>query len=99
VYPKEVEDVIYTHPAVRECAVVSSPSEAWGEIVHAVVVLHDGRSATEQEVIAHCKKTLAGYKCPKAVSFRSELPKTAIGKIAKKEVKRQFWGAAERMVG
>ncbi len=98
VYPKEVEDVIYTHPAVRECAVVSSPAEGWGEIVHAVVVLKDGQSATAQEIIAHCKHTLAGYKCPKAVSFWDDLPKTIIGKITKKEIKRTFWAGRERMV-
>jgi long-chain acyl-CoA synthetase len=99
VYPKEVEDVIYTHPAVRECAVVSSPAERWGEIVHAVVVLKDGYSATQQEIIDHCKQTLAGYKCPKAVSFWGGLPKTIIGKITKKEVKRTFWDGKERMIG
>ena len=99
VYPKEVEDVIYTHPAVKECAVVSSPAEGWGEIVHAVVVLKDGRSATAQEIIDHCKQTLAGYKCPKAVSFWGDLPKTIIGKITKKEIKRMFWAGRERMIG
>ncbi len=99
VYPKEVEDVIYTHPAVKECAVVSAPAEGWGEIVHAVVVLKDGQSATEQEIIDHCKKTLAGYKCPKAVSFWDDLPKTIIGKITKKEIKRKFWTGNERMIG
>jgi len=98
VYPKEVEDVIYRHPAVRECTVVSSPAEGWGEIVHAVVVFKDGHSATEQEIIEHCKKTLAGYKCPKAVSFWADLPKTVIGKIAKNEVKRTFWAGQERMI-
>ncbi len=99
VYPKEVEDVIYTHPAVKECAVVSSPAEDWGEIVQAVVVLKDGQSATEQEIIFHCKQRLAGYKCPKAVSFWADLPKTVVGKITKKEVKRTFWAGKERMIG
>ena len=99
VYPKEVEDVIYTHPAIRECAVVSAPAEGWGEIVHAVVVLKDGQSVTDQEIIDHCRRTLAGYKCPKAVSFWDDLPKTVIGKITKKEVKRKFWAGRERMIG
>ena len=98
VYPKEVEDVIYAHPAVKECSVVSSPSEEWGEIVHAVVVLRPGRSATDNEIIEHCKKTLAGYKCPKAVSFWDDLPKTIIGKIMKKEIKQKFWEGKERMI-
>jgi long-chain acyl-CoA synthetase len=98
IYPKEVEDVIYTHPAVRECTVVSSPSEGWGEIVRAVVVLKPGMSATEQEVIDHCKTTLAGYKCPKAVSFWDDLPKTIVGKIMKKEIKQKFWDGKDRMI-
>lgn len=99
VYPKEVEDVIYSHPAVKECSVVSSPSQRWGEIVHAVVVLKPGMSATEQEIIEHCRKTLAGYKCPKAVSFWEDLPKTIVGKIMKKEIKQKFWQGKERMIG
>ncbi len=98
VYPKEVEDVIYAHPAVRECSVVSSPGEEWGEIVRAVVVLKPGVSATEQEIINHCKKTLAGYKCPKAVSFWDDLPKSIIGKIMKKEIKQKFWEGKARMI-
>jgi acyl-CoA synthetase (AMP-forming)/AMP-acid ligase II len=98
IYPKEVEDVIYTHPAVRECTVVSSPSEGWGEIVRAVVVLKPGMSATEKEIIDHCKTTLAGYKCPKAVSFWDDLPKTIVGKIMKKEIKHMFWEGKDRMI-
>jgi len=98
VYPKEVEDVIYGHPAVKECSVVSSPSEAWGEIVHAVVVLKSGVEVTEQEIIDHCKKTLAGYKCPKAISFWADLPKTVVGKIMKKEIKQKFWEGKDRMI-
>jgi acyl-CoA synthetase (AMP-forming)/AMP-acid ligase II len=98
VYPKEVEDVIYSHPAVKECSVVSSPRQGWGEIVHAVVVLTPGSTATEQEIIDHCKKTLAGYKCPKAVSFWEDLPKTIVGKIMKKEIKQKFWKGKDRMI-
>ena len=67
--------------------------------MHAVVVLKDGQSATAQEIIDHCKQTLAGYKCPKAVSFWGDLPKTVIGKITKKEIKRMFWAGRERMIG
>ena len=98
VYPKEVEDVIYAHPAVKECSVVSSPSEGWGEIVRAVVVLKPGAQATEQDIIDHCKKTLAGYKCPKAVSFWDDLPKTIVGKILKKDIKKKFWEGKDRMI-
>jgi long-chain acyl-CoA synthetase len=98
VYPKEVEDVLYTHPAVKECAVVSSPSQGWGEIVQAVVVLKPGLSVSEKEIIDHCKKTLAGYKCPKEVSFWEDLPKTIVGKIMKKEIKKKFWEGKDRMI-
>jgi acyl-CoA synthetase (AMP-forming)/AMP-acid ligase II len=98
VYPKEVEDVIYGHPAVKECTVVSSPSEKWGEIVQAVVVLRPGAAATEEEIIEHCKKTLAGYKCPKAVVFWDDIPKTIVGKIMKKEIKQKFWEGKGRMI-
>ena len=69
VYPKETEDVLYEHPAVRECAVVAAPDDRWGERVQAVVVLKTGLTATEAELIHHCKSRLAGYKCPKKIEF------------------------------
>jgi len=98
VYPKEVEDIIYGHPAVKECTVVSAPDAKWGEVVQAVVVLQPGQQATEEEIIEHCKKSLAGYKCPKAVAFWADIPKTIIGKIIKKDVKKVFWEGKERMI-
>ena len=98
VYPKEVEDIIYAHPAVKECTVVSAPDAKWGEVVQAVVVLHPGKQATEQQIIEHCKKTLAGYKCPKAVAFWSDIPKTVVGKIVKKDIKKKFWEGKDRMI-
>lgn len=98
VYPAEVENVIYQHPAVFECSVVSAPNEKWGEIVQAVVVLKPGAKATEEEIIEHCKKTLAGYKCPKAVAFWDAIPKTIVGKIIKKDIKAKFWEGKDRMV-
>ncbi len=98
VYPAEVENVIYQHPAVFECSVVSAPDEKWGEIVQAVVVLRPGAKATEEEIIEHCKKTLAGYKCPKAVAFWDSIPKTIVGKIIKKDIKAKFWEGKDRMV-
>jgi acyl-CoA synthetase (AMP-forming)/AMP-acid ligase II len=98
VYPKEVEDILYQHAAVRECTVVSSPDDKWGETVRAVVVLQKGEKVTEAELITHCKERLAGYKCPKAVSFWDSLPKSAVGKILKKEVKAFFWKDHERKI-
>jgi acyl-CoA synthetase (AMP-forming)/AMP-acid ligase II len=99
VYPKETEDVLYEHPAVMECAVVAAPDDRWGERVQAVVILKEGQSATEEELIAHCKAKLGGYKCPKAVEFWDALPKTPIGKILRKDVKAKFWEGMDRSIG
>lgn len=99
VYPKETEDVLYQHPAVAMAAVVSAPDEKWGERVQAVVVLKPDMSASEEELIAHCKEKLAGYKCPKAVSFKDSLPTTPVGKILRKDIKKEFWEGRERSIG
>jgi long-chain acyl-CoA synthetase len=90
VYPKETEDALYEHPAVRECAVVAAPDDRWGEKVQAAVVLKTGQTATEAELITHCKARLAGYKCPKKIEFWDELPKTSVGKILRREVRKHF---------
>ena len=99
VYPKETEDVLYQHPAVAMATVVSAPDDKWGEKVQAVVVLKAGQSATEAELIAHCKERLAGYKCPKAVSFWEQIPTTPVGKILRKDVKMTFWDGHGRSIG
>jgi acyl-CoA synthetase (AMP-forming)/AMP-acid ligase II len=98
VYPKEVEDVIYQHPSVQECSVVSAPDAKWGEIVQAVVVLKPGHKAADQDIIEHCKARLAGYKCPKALAFWDAIPKTIVGKIEKKKIKESFWQGRERKI-
>lgn len=98
VYPKEVEDVLYQHPAVQECAVVSAPDDRWGERVQAVVALREGEQASEEELIAFCKERLGGYKSPKSVEFWDAIPKTPIGKIIRKEVKANFWEGKDRKV-
>lgn len=99
VYPKEVEDTLHQHPAVQSCAVVSAPDPRWGEIVQAVVVLKTGQTATAEDVIAHCKARLAGYKCPKAVAFWNSIPTTIVGKIDKKFIKTAFWKGQARTIG
>ncbi len=99
VYPKETEDILYQHPAIMECAVVSAPDEKWGERVQAVVVLKPEKTTTEEELVEHCKQNLSGYKCPKAIEIWSDIPKTPIGKILRKDVKKQFWGNHERNIG
>ncbi len=88
VYPAEVEEALYAHPAVAEAAVVGQPDARWGEVVVAVVVCRAGASATAAELVAHCRERLAGYKVPKRFEFRPALPKSAAGKILRGEVRR-----------
>ena len=90
VYSTEVENILYMHPAVLEAAVVGVPDESWGEMVKAIVVLKEGKEATEEEIISFCKERLARYKAPKSVAFYPALPKTGSGKIAKGELREQF---------
>ncbi|PRZ44206.1 long-chain acyl-CoA synthetase [Antricoccus suffuscus] len=87
VYSREVEEVIYEHPAVAEAAVVGVPDETWGENVVAAVQLRAGATATAEEIIEHCRASLAGYKKPKRVLFVDELPRNAAGKILKRELR------------
>ncbi len=86
IYPNEVEDVLYTHPDILEAAVVGVPHETRGEVVKAFVVLKEGKSMTEEELRAWCKKEMRAYMVPKAVSFRDSLPKTMVGKILRREL-------------
>ena len=83
VYPSEVEALLGTHPAVQDVAVIGIPHDKWGEAVHAVVVLHAGRGATEAEILDWCRDRIAGYKRPRSITFiaESEMPRTATGKI------------------
>src|SRR5512138_2199002 len=80
VYPRDVEEVLYTHPAIKEAVAVGIPDGRWGEAVHAYVVLKDGVTATEAEIREFCRTRLAAFKVPKHIEFRSELPKTMVGK-------------------
>lgn len=86
VYSREVEDVLHRHPAVKEAAVIGEPHPDWGEAVKAVVVLRQGREASEEELIDFCRLHLAPYKKPKRVIFVTELPKGATGKIQKRSL-------------
>ncbi len=90
VYSREVEEVLYQHPAVSEAAVVGIPDPMWGEKVTAVIVLRPGMTATEAEIIAVSRDNLAGYKKPKSVVFIDEMPKTVSGKIIKRELRDRF---------
>ncbi len=84
VYPREVEEVLYSHPAIREAAVIGLPHERLGEEVKAVVALKQGVEATSDEIIAYCKERVAAYKYPRVVEIIDELPKGATGKILKR---------------
>jgi long-chain acyl-CoA synthetase len=96
VYSVEVERALYQHPAISEAAVIGLPSEKWGETVHAVVVLRAGTSATEQEIIAHCRELIGGYKCPRSVDVRSQpLPMTPVGKIRKNVLRDECLGRGD----
>jgi long-chain acyl-CoA synthetase len=90
VYPREVEEILYRHPAVSECAVIGVPDAKWVERVHAVIVLKSGQSATADEIITFCKETLARYKAPRSVEFIEALPKNPQGKILKKELRAKY---------
>ncbi len=90
VYPREVEEVLYAHPAVQEAAVIGVPDEKFGEEVKAVVVLKQGRQATAEDLIAYTRERVAAYKYPRSIEFTDELPKGATGKILKKDLKAQL---------
>jgi acyl-CoA synthetase (AMP-forming)/AMP-acid ligase II len=94
----EVEDCLFSHPAVAEAAVIGVPSERWGETVKALVVLAEGASADEAELIAHCKSRLAGYKAPTSVEVREAIPRTATGKVQKFKLRQPYWEGQERQV-
>jgi fatty-acyl-CoA synthase len=94
----EVEDCLFSHPAVSEVAVIGVPHEKWGETPKALVVLAEGQQATEAELIAHCKARLAGYKAPTSVEIREQIPRTATGKVQKFKLRQQYWEGHERQV-
>ncbi len=94
----EVEDAIYSHPAVAEVAVIGVPDAKWGETVKALVVLAAGASASEEELIQHCRSCLAHYKCPTSVEIRDELARTATGKLQKFKLRQPYWEGFEKGV-
>ena len=99
VYSVEVENAIYSHPAVLECAVFGVPDERWGERVHAAVVFRPGADATAEEIIDHCRSLIAGYKLPRSVDVHDEpLPKSGAGKLLKNRLREPWWEGRERRV-
>ncbi|MCA1711087.1 MAG: AMP-binding protein [Actinobacteria bacterium] len=99
VYSTEVEQALASHPAIAQAAVIGVPDDVWGEAVHAVVVLKPDASATEAELIEHCRPLIAGYKVPKAVELRSEpLPLSGAMKVLKRELRAPYWADRSRSV-
>jgi acyl-CoA synthetase (AMP-forming)/AMP-acid ligase II len=94
----EVEDAIFQHPDVAEVAVIGIPDEKWGELVTALVVTVPDSKLSADDVIAWTRQRLAGYKCPKRVEFRSELARTATGKLQKYRLREPFWSGHARGV-
>ena len=92
----EVEDCLFSHPAVAEVAVIGVPSDRWGETIKALVVLSG--EATEADLIAHCKARLAGYKAPTSVEIREAIPRTATGKVQKFKLRQQYWVDKDRQI-
>ena len=99
VYPAEVENAIFGHPAVADVAVIGVPSEKWGEEVKALIVPKEGENPSEAEIIAWAKERIAGYKCPKSVEQIDVMPRNPSGKILRKDLREPFWKGVERRVG
>ena len=99
VYSTEVENALARHPAVATSAVIGIPSDQWGEAVHAIVILNDGMTASEEELKAHCHDLIAGYKCPRSISFRTDpMPLSGANKVLKTELRKPFWDGHDRAI-
>jgi acyl-CoA synthetase (AMP-forming)/AMP-acid ligase II len=98
VYSAEVENAVQLHPAVAACAVIGIPSDKWGELVHAVVVVKSGASVTVEEIQEHCKTLIANYKCPRSVSLADALPLSGAGKVLKTKLREPYWAGYDRRI-
>jgi acyl-CoA synthetase (AMP-forming)/AMP-acid ligase II len=99
VYSTEVENALYAHPSVGECAVIGVPDEKWGERVHAVVVAKPGAAPDAEALMAHCRSLIADFKCPRSIEFRdSPLPLSGAGKILKTVLREPYWTDHNRKV-
>jgi fatty-acyl-CoA synthase/long-chain acyl-CoA synthetase len=99
IYPAEIEAALEQHPDIFDVAVFGIPSQDWGELVHATVVLAPGASLSEADVMAFARERLAGYKTPRSVTFADELPRTGSGKLLKRELRAPYWAGQSSKVG
>jgi acyl-CoA synthetase (AMP-forming)/AMP-acid ligase II len=98
VYSTEVENAVSSHPAVAMCAVIGVPDSEQGERVHAVVVCKPGQTVSAEEIGAHCRQLIAGYKIPRSIEFAAELPLSPAGKVLKRDLRRPYWEGMDRQV-
>ena len=99
VYSIEVENAVASHPDVAQVAVIGIPHDVWGEAVHAIVVPYEGKKPTAEQIIAHARESIAGYKVPKSVEIRGEpLPLSGALKVLKRDLRAPYWEGRERAV-
>jgi acyl-CoA synthetase (AMP-forming)/AMP-acid ligase II len=98
IYPAEVENAVYGHPAVQEVAVIGVPDEKWGEAVKAIVVLKQGAKADAADIIAFARTRIAAFKAPKSIEFATALPRGPSGKILRRVLREPYWEGRSRRV-
>jgi len=98
IFSAEVENAIASHTGVASCAVIGIPHAVWGESVHAVIVARPGAAPAAEDIIAHCRTRIAGYKCPRSIAFVDQLPLSGAGKILKNKLREPFWDGRQRAI-
>ncbi len=98
IYPREIEEILFTHPDIADAAVIGIPNPQWGEEVKACVVVKEGQNLSESAILDFCRENLAHYKCPKTVDLIDEIPRNLSGKVLKKDLRAPYWEGQERLV-